>query len=391
MCTDFLLPHEGNSPFISGRTLDFAPGWVSYIAKVPAGSSFTSSAPPWPKGKGKGYSWTNEYGFVAVYMEDMSQGGGGTAPPSDGTLDNVNQTYWDGMNTAGLSVGALWLGYTEYESTADQDSSKCMNVLDVVGYILGTCATVDDVQSNLDEVVVWVQKELSLIRPVHLSVHDGQGKSLVVEFINGQKVYYDNNEIAVLTNDPQFDWHVIQFNATMNALSYQDNSQDRNVNFKKGDNGRYQTYIAPPVQSEVLASGMFGLPGSAASPSRFIRAGKLRQCVPTSFDALTGLQYAIQVLGRVAVCEQEVYTYYGWDGKPNPFPPPPDSVNYDLTLWSTVRDHTNLSLYYFTHLDHTVQGYKLNDLNFTAGTTPRQQPMASKLPPYVDLTAKLKV
>src|SRR5699024_1112390 len=47
--------------------------------------------------------------------------------------------------------------------------------------------------------------------PFHYAVHDAQGQSLVIEFHHGQRTIYDN-PVGVLTNAPQFSWHLTNLN-----------------------------------------------------------------------------------------------------------------------------------------------------------------------------------
>ncbi|CAM2069624.1 Linear amide C-N hydrolase [Sulfidibacter corallicola] len=355
MCTDFILPFEGSNPtIISGRTCDFSPSPdVSYpLYKVPAGTHFKAFAPD----KKPGYAWTSDYGFVGISMHFSSEG------PVKGE-DATMEAFLEGLNEKGLSVAALWLSYTEYEPVSSpSEDSRCLDVNQLVSYLLGTCATVDDIQRKLHDVIVWFPEAWQTIEPMHLSVHDPSGKSLVVEFLNGEKVFYDNS-VGVLTNGPTFDWHVIRLNYFFNALTNKDNAQDKYVQMKKGENGRYRVTEGNGYQSEVLAGGMLGMPGDSSSPSRFARAAKLRRCIPSQYDQRAGVQYALQVVNRVSVCQDEVLLLYGSDGKPEV---PRNS--YDYTLWKTVRDHTNVVFYYATAQNQNIRAIELKELDFSPGS-----------------------
>jgi len=381
MCTDFILPFDGDQPtIISGRTMDFSKSseqsYVTIAVKVPEGLTFQAFAPK----KNTGYRWENIYGFIGLTMVD-----GATDAETASSNDVTEDVFIEGLNQQGLSVAGLWLSYTEYaKDIAESDYSRCLDADKLVSYLLGTCAGVNDVQEKLDQVIVWLSDSWQRLDPIHLSIHDRSGKSLVVEFIKGQKIYYNNNDIGVLTNEPTFDWHAIQYNYFYNALTCRDNKSDKYVELTKDEQGRYNTAYGSGYQYEVLSGGMFGLPGDSSSPSRFARAGKLRNCVPVGYDLCAGVQYALQVLSRVAVCEQEVLLYFNASGKP--YHP---RNTYNPTLWMTVRDHTNTIFYYCTDLNHNIQAIKLDELDFSQGSAVSQTPIAST-DWYNDSTAKLQ-
>ena len=367
MCTDLILPFgENKQPIISGRTMDFSQSpsttYITDLIKVAEGLTFTAVAP----GLKKGHSWVNPYGFVGVCM--MPQKGAqhhGNAEVDPTTM----RAYTDGLNTEGLSAAALWLSYSDYEKPGKD--SQCLDIEAIIGYILGTCATVDDVQKNLAELTVWWPEKWEILVPFHISVHDSTGKSLVLEFIKGKKIYY-NNTIGVLANGPAFDVHATGFYYSYNALTGADNTTDKYIQVTEDESGRNNITWGTGYQYEVLSSGMFGLPGDSSSPSRFNRAAKLRECVPDIYNAREGVQYALQVLDRLEVCEQEVLTYYNPNGEPeNP------RNTYNPTLWKVIRNHRDKILYYCTRLNHNLHGVELDKLDFSKGSPACVLPMAN--------------
>ena len=372
MCTDFILPITGQPPtVVSGRTLDLSPNYDTYLVKEPEGLDFSSSAP----NDQEGHSWTNQYGFLGFALETKDETHKVRNPTQ--RVGGPKTYYSDGLNTQGLSVASLWLTYTEYEDIESPDPSKYLLSADMVGYLLGTCATVSEVQASFEALIVWMPKDLQEQGPNHLSIHDAAGNSLVVEFIKGKKIFYDNNDIGVLTNGPQYDWQAINLNYFFNSCTAKDTLTDQFVQMVEQDNGQLKAQAGDPFQFEVLGSGMHGLPGDATSPSRFLRAAKLRHCVPSANNAREGVQYAMQILGRIWVCEEEVLFAYGKEN------------TYDLTLWMTIRDHSNLVVYFATHLNHTLQAVEMKHLDFSKGSGITKTLIALG-PWYVDATKRLK-
>lgn len=159
----------------------------------------------------------------------------------------------------------------------------------------------------------------------------------------------------------------MHYNYLYKALTPKDNNVNQYIKLTTNNppSGPYSQTTGNGYESEVLASGMVGLPGDSTSPSRFVRAAKLRECFPAlqANDGEKGVQYAIQVLGRVSVCEQEVQLYYNSTGQQN------QTNTYNPTLWTTIRNHTDCIYYYFTQSNHNLQAINLksNTLDFNDG------------------------
>ena len=66
----------------------------------------------------------------------------------------------------------------------------------------------DEVKAAFAGVHVWGKPigPLKLLLPLHASVHDASGRSIVLEFTKEGPKVYDNGP-GVLTNAPTFDWH----------------------------------------------------------------------------------------------------------------------------------------------------------------------------------------
>ena len=125
----------------------------------------------------------------------------------------------DGLNEKGLSFG--WLSMPDFTAYQDQaaaaEPEKAIAYLDLCPWVLGNFATVDEVKAAFAGVHVWGKPigPLNLILPLHASVHDASGRSIVLEFTKeGPKVY--DNLPGVLTNAPTFDWHLINVRNFLN-------------------------------------------------------------------------------------------------------------------------------------------------------------------------------
>lgn len=80
-------------------------------------------------------------------------------------------------------------------------------------WILGSCATVEEVKAAVGKVhVVAIYPDAST---VHWRFADASGRQLVLEIIDGEPIFYEN-ELGVLTNSPGFEWQLTNLNNYVN-------------------------------------------------------------------------------------------------------------------------------------------------------------------------------
>ena len=187
MCTDFLLTAK-----IAERTWSTGARWNSAWSSThdhwcAAAARSCSSRTPDKTLERNGLQWTVKYGYVGMNVRKLS-------------------SVVDGLNERGLSVGTLWLPGSEYQKASDP--SRALSVLLVNDWLLGTCASVADVKAALPDVEVWAYKPMEeKLDPIHFTVHDASGNSIVIEYTAGKLHIYDN-PIATTTNAPVFPWHL---------------------------------------------------------------------------------------------------------------------------------------------------------------------------------------
>lgn len=337
-CTDVILNTVPIS-VTSARTMDFEEDLQSDLHIVPRGRQVTSPAPDGQPGLG----WTSKYGFVGVNALDTEK-------------------YCDGMNEKGLSAAALWLIETKYPTPTH--AASALSIRDAVAWILGNFATVAEVKAALSTVTIWgeTSPELQRVPPVHLSIHDAEGKSLVVELVHGGTQVHDNPH-GVLTNSPPFEWQLTNLRDYVNL-----------TNVEPGDE-----WVAPTSQG----AGMRGLPGDATAPSRFVRATMLRRFLVAPTSASEAAQLAFHVLGRVAIVPGETVPH-----KP---PKSPLPFGGEYTQWAVVRDHRNGVFYYTTLRNVSVRAFDLARANLSEGQPIRSLPMEGDGAVwYQDLSTKAK-
>lgn len=302
-CSDIQFT-DGKDFVVTARTMDFDIDLKSDIKIVPRGQQITSNA---PDGK-KGLSWTSKYGFVGVNALD---------------IDKFN----DGLNEKGLSIGLLWLEMSEFPKPTSPDNA--LSIQELGAWVLGNFATVDELQAALKNVVVWGESsnEIKMIPPLHLAVHDAQGKNLVVEFVNGEMKMYDNPN-GVMVNDPTLDWHLMSYKAF------------------KGN--RLEVGSAP--------AGLY-------SPSRFIVLSRLRDDLSKPKTNREAIEFAMAVIGRVNFIPGEGIEAKTDAQAQNSLMP----YGGTYTEWTVIRDHKNLVYYYKTTLNSSYRSLDLKKIDFSAG------------------------
>ncbi len=126
---------------------------------------------------GKPVSWISTYGSVTFNQ-------------------NGKEMPYGGINEKGLTVEMLWLEFTNYGATAEREF---LNELEWIQYQLDNYASVEEVLANLRKIAINPIKG-----KIHYILADPTGKSVVIEFLNGEAVVTNKaaNECQAITNYP---------------------------------------------------------------------------------------------------------------------------------------------------------------------------------------------
>jgi len=168
-CTTFFINKNGQLFF--GRNYD----WITDAGMICTnlkGLSKTSLQTE----NGETISWVSKYGSITFnqYGKEFPTGG---------------------MNEKGLVVELMWLDGTKYPSA---DKRPAIGVLQWIQYQLDNCTTIEE--------VIATDKQLRIsatgTTPLHYLVADANGKAATIEFLNGQMVIHEGNDLTfpVLTN-----------------------------------------------------------------------------------------------------------------------------------------------------------------------------------------------
>ena len=336
-CTDFQLSAQDGT-IVNGRSLEFGINVGGTLVVHPRGEENHSTA---PKNK-KGLSWISKYGYLTANVSTQNM-------------------PLDGMNESGLSIGLLWLPETTYQDIPTDKADHAILINDCAAWILGSFTTVEEVKEALKDIYVWGKPvhELGGIPPLHLSIHDAEGKSIVVEFIKGeQKVY--SNPVQVLTNAPSFPWHLTNLRNFINLRALNE-APVKMSGMVLGQTGQ--------------GSGLLGIPGDWTPPSRFVRITNFKHFATRPKTALEGITLAAHLLNTVDIPYGDII-----ENK--------QTQSIDYTQWAVIKDLTHKIFYYRTYANLNLQFIDLNKVNLNAGAPILRLALPTK-PTFIDRTTKL--
>ncbi|MDR3550850.1 MAG: choloylglycine hydrolase family protein [Candidatus Babeliales bacterium] len=316
MCTGIRLIAQNNA-VIYARTLEFAQNIDSKIVMIPRNYELSSTAPT-----GKGLAWKTTYAVVGANACDMV-------------------AIVDGINEQGLAGGLFYFpNYAQFQTVTPEQAAHSIAPWDVMTWILTTCATIAQVKETLPTIRVSnvIFGPWNMTPPVHAVVHDAQGNSLVIEYIDG-KLYMHDNPIGTITNAPSFDWHLTNLKNYINLSA---------LNVGKVTLG--DVTLVPESQG----SGMLGLPGDFTSPSRFIRATAFSKSVvnlKTEKEALDSAFHVLNLFDIPLGVVREKLT---------------NEMSYEYTQWTSASDLKNKRYYFHTYDNEQIYMIDLMRMNLDA-------------------------
>ena len=346
MCTDFLLQAaDSDNSVVVGRSMEFGEDLGSQILVGGRGTKKQSGAPGSLLG---GLSWTAKYGYVGLNV-------GGLGPEFEHLIA-------DGMNEKGLSIGALWLpGFTEYSPTVS-NNAQALDVTHFANWVLGNFATVGEVSEGLTHVQIWGGSWLTSKVPMHFSIHDASGTSVVIEFLKDNTQGLEQlNTVGVLTNAPPFAWQLT------NIRNYVGLSSVDAEPIKIGGHS-----YNPPGHG----SGMRGVPGDSTPPSRFIRILFQKQFATQPANNADAGSLALHLLNTVDIPLGTSAAQLA-----------PSKGNDDYTQWVVVKALTAGTFSYRTACNPTLMQINFAELDLD---NPREE--VYQMPSeetYIDITEQL--
>jgi len=341
-CTSILLNAADGTP-VYGRTMEYAIALQPDVVVVPRNYKYVGTRPSGMQAIG----WTARYAVVGV----MTFGQPFVA---------------DGMNEKGLAGGGLYLpGYVGYASPKGADPQKSVAPWEFLTWALTNFATVQEVKdavaNNRMAIIDLPAPIINFTLPLHFTLHDATGASIVIEPVDGKLNIYDN-PLGVLTNSPTFDWHLT------NIRNF--------VKISAVDAGPLKiagkTFL-PLGQG----SGLLGIPGDPTPPSRFIRALAYVQSVKQLPDGPQTVRLAEHVMNNFDIPVGFIRTAS-------------EGGDLEYTQWTTIADLRARKYYLKSYQDEVFRGVDLMSFDLDAKSL-RIAPFKENLtPPPMNFSASAK-
>ncbi|MBB4094116.1 choloylglycine hydrolase family protein [Ochrobactrum pecoris] len=315
-CTSFVLSTTDNG-YVYARTMEFAFELKSDLVVIPRKYQITSTA---AQGK-PGMKWKGQYAAVGMNAFGLP-------------------ALTDGMNEKGLSGGVLYFpDFAKYQDPATAKPENSIAPWDFLSWALTNFATVEEVKAALNSISVIdvKQNDLGIAPPVHYTLHDATGASIVIEPVDGKLKVYDN-PLGVMTNSPNFEWHMT------NLRNY--------VNLSP-ENAKPLVINKATFQPLGQGSGLHGVPGDTTPPSRFVRVS----AYVLSAEKLPSGPESVRLAEHIA----------------NNFDIPKglirDSSGHaplEYTQWTAIADMKNDVYYVKTYDNQILRSVSLKDMNLDA-------------------------
>ncbi|NFR87583.1 MULTISPECIES: choloylglycine hydrolase family protein [unclassified Clostridium] len=298
MCTAITLQSEQLENFF-GRTMDFSYGIDPELFIIP-----------------KNYEWTNFLSNKTICNKYSFMGIG---QKKDGML-----AFFDGVNEKGFAAATLYFaGYAKYDDEENSMKKESISSLDFLHYILGKCESVKDLKEVLLNISIKGLPDpvTKTVAPLHWIATDKSGECVVIEQTeDGLNIF--KNEIGVMSNSPNFKWHMTNLTNYINVSQTQiDNTKWGNIQLK------------PFGQ----ASGTIQLPGGYTSPERFVKTAYQKTHINMPKNSLDAINACFHIMESVTIPKGIVVTNRDTD---------------DYTKY-TAFVNTNTCEYFFKTYDNT--------------------------------------
>jgi choloylglycine hydrolase len=323
-CTSLMFTDLNGNGY-HGRTLEFSSLVPTAMTLFPAGTKIESFTPSGKQGK----TFNTKYTILGMTAKALPQA--------------KQVTFADGMNDRGLSMKINWLNSTTAIPVTAEDS-KLLSITDFGSWALGNFKSVTELKAafGAQETEFWlpVVKEFSPNPfPQHYHFVDKTGDNLVVEFTGGKMNVYDN-PVGVMTNGPDFPWHL------QNLSNYTFTNVDKNT----GQLGKLK------LATQDAGIALTALPSAQTSQGRFVKAAFYTNYVrkaKTPEDTMITLAHIMNNFDRPydLTVDGAGGTGDGVRGK---------GFTSEVTLWTTMSD-LNRNQYYVRSIN--AMNFAMIDMN----------------------------
>ena len=240
--------------------------------------------------------------------------------------------YFEATNEKGLSMAGLNFPknavYYEYDATKENIAP-----FELIPYLLGVCDCIADVRKKLDglNIAHCNFSEGLPVSPLHWMISDKDASITLECTKDGMRVF--DNPYGVLTNNPSFDFHLMNMN---NYMSLHEGAAENSL------------VSRVPLENYSLGLGALGLPGDFSSASRFVKTVFVKEKSVCGDSEKESVNQFFHILQSVAMPKGCVMTPGG---------------EYEYTRYSCCCDTDTQVYYYTTYEDMSIRSVNMNDVH----------------------------
>lgn len=269
MCTAITLQSQQMENFF-GRSMDFSYHIEPQLFIIPQNYTWSSVL--------NSQQFLDLYSFMAIGEENSGMLG-----------------FFDGVNEKGFAAAALYFaGYAQYNDQKAYNDKIPVASVDFLHFILGRCNSIRDLINILPNlsIVGYPDPVTRTVAPLHWIATDRSGECVVIEHTeNGLQVF--QNQIGVMVNSPDFQWHMTNLRNYMEVSPHQ-----------TGEAVWGNVELKPFGQ----AGGTVPLPGGYTSPERFVRTAFQKTHILSPKDGMEALLSCFHIIDSVTIPKGVVIT-----------------------------------------------------------------------------------
>ncbi|MFT8550262.1 MAG: linear amide C-N hydrolase [Acetobacter okinawensis] len=312
-----------------GRTLELPEDLPSWLTFYPAQTAFQKKSPSGDAGA----HYKALYPILAIT----------TSVYQDGDDHNM----LEGMNGAGLSFSANMVPEATLTPLTTSDYHDSIPVTSLGEWALANFATVEDVRDAVNKGHFWspVLAKLGGVKsPFHFAFYDKKGGSIVVEALNGKFHVYDN-PTKVMTNGPDFPWHLQNLN-NYTQLTNKDRSSALLGGMK----------VVQPDSGIAAAD----LPSSDTSVGRFIRGVYYTSYAPLAQSTGDAINILAHIMNRFDRMKNITTDTLGGETQKES-----GKTVSEYTVWTALSDLSDGVMFVRGYKDISYKKFSLQDFHNT--------------------------
>lgn len=238
--------------------------------------------------------------------------------------------YAEATNEKGLSIAGLYFPGNAYFFD-NKESKLNLTPYELIPYFLGMFSTISEIKESIENLNITniPFAENLPVTELHWMISDGEECIVIEQMKDGLKIH--NNPLGVLTNNPPFDYHILNISNYRNLTPYYEESR-----------------FSPKIDLQQYGQGMgaIGLPGDNSPTSRFVRATFNKMNSVCDSDENSSVTQFFHILDSVAMVQGTTIT---------------KEKKCDITTYSCCINTSKGIYYYKTYKNNQITAIKLTE------------------------------